>query len=116
MRFIAVLLFVLTQTATAFAGNWYVKLYDDAGFTDRSLTVGYKQDIQNMHNIHSDDGKLGFNDKASSVKYCIPQSWQVSLYEDKYYANRAYVLKGCGEEKDMTYFGDKTSSLRWERK
>lgn len=116
MRVIGALIFLLSFSTTAFAANWFVKLYDDKGYTDRSLTVGYKQDIQDMHRIHSDDGKLGFNDKASSVKFRIPSGWQVCLYEDKYFANRRYCIKGTGEEKDVGYFNDKTSSLKWERR
>ena len=93
----------------------YVKLYDDAGFTDRSLTIRFGRDIGNMHNISSDDGKAGFNDKASSVKYSVPAGWQAVLYENDNYSKRGYSLKGSGSIPDLSYFGDKCSSVRWEK-
>jgi hypothetical protein len=93
----------------------YVRLYDDAGFTDRILTVRFGRDIGNMHYVRSDDGKSGFNDKASSVKYSVPDGWQAVLYENNNYSKRGYALKGSGSIPDLGYFGDKCSSLRWER-
>ncbi|HEX5037927.1 MAG TPA: hypothetical protein VFX30_12280 [bacterium] len=93
----------------------YVRLYDDAGFTDRSLTIRFGRDIGNMHYISSDDGKSGFNDKASSVKYSVPAGWQAVLYENDNYSKRGYALKGSGSIPDLGYFGDKCSSVRWER-
>ncbi len=94
----------------------WVRLYDDAGFTDRRLTVGFGRNIGNFHNISSDDGKSGFNDKTSSVKFSVPAGWKVVLYENSNYAKRGYPLKGKGSIADLGYFGDKTSSIRWERK
>ncbi len=93
----------------------YVRLYDDAGFTDRILTVRFGRDIGNMHYVSSDDGKSGFNDKASSVKYNVPAGWQAVLYENNNYSKRGYSLKGSGSIADLGYFGDKCSSIRWER-
>ncbi len=93
----------------------YVRLYDDAGFTDRILTVPFGRDIGNMHYVKSNDGKDGFNDKASSVKYSVPPGWQAILYENNNYAKRGYALKGSGSIPDLGYFGDKCSSIRWER-
>ena len=93
----------------------YVRLYDDAGFTDRSLTIRFGRDIGNMHYVSSDDGKSGFNDKASSVKYSVPAGWQAVLYENDNYSKRGYALKGSGSIPDLGYFGDKCSSVRWEQ-
>ncbi|HSA59411.1 MAG TPA: hypothetical protein VLJ37_06965 [bacterium] len=101
--------------ATPTKASGYVRLYDDAGFTDRILTVRFGRDIGNMHYVSSDDGKSGFNDKASSVKWSVPAGWQAVLYENNNYSKRGYVLKGSGSVPDLGYFGDKCSSLRWER-
>ena len=101
--------------APAAKQSGYVRLYDDAGFTDRSLTIRFGRDIGNMHYISSDDGKSGFNDKASSVKYSVPPGWQAVLYENDNYSKRGYALKGAGSIPDLGYFGDKCSSVRWER-
>lgn len=108
-----------TATATpapaAAKASGYVRLYDDAGFTDRSLTIRFGRDIGNMHYVSSDDGKSGFNDKASSVKYSVPAGWQAVLYENDNYSKRGYALKGSGSIPDLGYFGDKCSSVRWEQ-
>lgn len=98
------------------AGSGYVRLYDDKGFTDRILTVRFGRDIGNMHYVSSDDGKSGFNDKASSARYSIPDGWQALLYENNNYSKRGYALTGSGSIADMGYFSDKCSSLRWEKK
>ena len=104
-----------TQQQPAAKPSGYVRLYDDAGFTDRILTVRFGRDIGNMHYVSSDDGKSGFNDKASSVKYSVPDGYQAVLYENNNYAKRGYVLKGTGSIADLGFFGDKCSSLRWEK-
>ncbi len=101
--------------AAASAGSGWVKLYDDAGFTDRILTVPFQRDMGDLHFVSSDDGMAGFNDKCSSVKYSIPKGWEAVLYEDINYGNREYVLKGKGSVADLGYFGDKTSSVKWRR-
>jgi hypothetical protein len=97
------------------ASGW-VKLYDDKGFTDRILTVRFGRDIGNMHYVSSDDGKSGFNDKASAARYSIPDGWQAVLYENNNYSKRGHSLTGSGSTADLGYFSDKCSSLRWERK
>jgi hypothetical protein len=105
-------------TSAAAAGSkprGWVRLYDDKGFTDRQLTVGFGQNVGNFHNISSDDGKSGFNDKASAVKFSVPSGWKAVLYENSNYAKRGYPLKGKGAIADLGYFGDKASSIRWER-
>lgn len=93
----------------------YVRLYDDKGFTDRILTVRFGRDVGNMHYVHSDDGKSGFNDKASAVKYSVPSGYKAVLYENNNYSKRGYELKGSGSVADLGYFNDKCSSLRWEK-
>lgn len=94
----------------------YVKLYDDKGFTDRVLTIGLGRDLGNLEYTGSDDGKGGFNDKASSVKYSVPAGWKAVLYEDNNYRNRGYELTGSGSVADLGYFSDKCSSVRWEQR
>lgn len=94
----------------------WVKLYDDKGFTDRRLTVRFGRDIGNMHNVSSDDGKSGFNDKASAAQYSVPDGWEAVLYENDHYTKRGYSLRGKGSVPDLGYFSDKCSALRWEKR
>ncbi|NQU39647.1 MAG: hypothetical protein HQ523_06820 [Lentisphaerae bacterium] len=60
----------------------WVRLYDDKSFKDRVLTVRGGVNIQNMSDASPDDGTKGFNDKASSVKFQIPQGWKAVLFDD----------------------------------
>lgn len=101
--------------APAAKPSGYVRLYDDAGFTDRILTVRFGRDIGNFHYVSSDDGKSGFNDKCSSAKYNVPAGWQAVIYENNNYSKRGYTLKGSGSIPDFGYFNDKCSSIRWEK-
>ena len=58
-------------------------------------------------------GQLGFNDKASSVKYSVPSGWTLVLYDD-YYSGKSLPLTGTGEISNLGDFGDDCTSLRWE--
>lgn len=98
------------------AQTGWVKLYDDKGFSDRVLTVSFGRDIGDLHRVSSDDGKSGFNDKASAAKYSVPEGWEAVLYENNSYSKRGYSLKGSGSVPDLGYFSDKCSSIRWEKK
>lgn len=96
----------------------WVKLWDDKGFSDRVLTVNYPTDIPNFHNVDSDDGKEGFNDKASAVQWHIAVGWKAVLYDDNNYRDSKYELIGTGKFQqvpDLGSFSDKTSSIRWEK-
>ena len=104
-----------TEAKQGSASGW-VKLYDDKGFTDRILTVRFGRNVGNMHYVNSDDGKGGFNDKASAARYSVPDGWQAVLYENNNYSKRGYALTGSGALPDLGYFSDKCSSLRWEQK
>ena len=96
----------------------WVKLYDDEYFADRVLTVTGGTDIANFDQVNTDDGKKGFEDKATSVRWNIPQGWVCALYEDKNYKGRRYALHGSSqtqEDPNLGDFGDECSSLRWEQ-
>lgn len=96
----------------------WVKLYDDKSFKDRVLTIEVGDDAANLNNVTSDNGKHGFGDKTSSVRYKIPVGWKLVLFDDHDYKDSTYELRGTGylvEVPDLGSFSDKTSSYRWER-
>jgi hypothetical protein len=114
--------------------NWpigaWVELHDDTMIVinnqqvsflstgDRVLTIKYPNDVPDMHNVRSDDGKKGFNDKVSRVVWRIPVGWKFVLYDDKNYTDTSYPLIGTGKlicKNIESYFNDKCSSGRWER-
>jgi hypothetical protein len=91
----------------------YVQLFENKDLKGKAAMI--KTDTPDLKAAASDDGKNGFDDRASSVKYDIPPNWEVVLYEDANYQKRVYVLKGTGEIKDLSTGEDKVSSVRWEQ-
>lgn len=95
----------------------WVMLFDDTGYSDRHVTRLYGQNIPDMHDIKSDDGKNGFNDKASSAMYCIEVGKVCRLYDDTNYKDNYRDLIGTGQLEKVSLkaqgFNDKTSSLLW---
>ncbi|MEM1412373.1 MAG: hypothetical protein AAGH19_08430, partial [Pseudomonadota bacterium] len=93
---------------------WFVELYDDDGFRDRSIMVDYEDrtrfELNNFNNLDN------FNDKASSVRWRLPFGVNVFLYEDDSSAGDPFLLVGNGQVQGYTDlgdlgFGDKTSSM-----
>ena len=92
-------------------------LFDDVNWADRHLTCLYGTNVDNMKNVPSDDGKSGFNDKCSSVMYCISLGSTCRLWENTNYGGKYFDLIGTGnlEKIDLKAqgFNDKVSSLQW---
>ncbi len=115
----------LTWSGNANPCTYWVELYDDAtgwddGTPDRSMVIDgqdrFREDFANFNNLE------GFNDKASSVRWCLPVGVNVVLYENDTFntgnSGRTVTLTGTGRVQsianlaDSPYnFGDKTSSL-----
>lgn len=96
----------------------WVRLYDDKGFKDRVLTIKGGTEHSDLKKVKSDNGQMGYNDKASAVRFQIPKGWKLVLFDDKNHKDSTYELKGTGkvvEIPDLGSFSDKTSSVRWER-
>jgi hypothetical protein len=58
----------------------------------------------------------GFEDKASSARWCVPPGWRYRLFEDKNACGGGVRdLTGSGEEDDFNDvgFGDDVSCSRW---
>ncbi len=97
----------------------WIELYDDKGFKDRRVIINYPTKYKHLRNVRSEDGKKGFNDKTSSVRWQIPFGWMLVLYDDRDWKDNAFDLIGTGnveEIPDLGTFSDKTSSVRWERR
>lgn len=101
-------------------GDAWIKLYDDKSFQDRSLTLKYTDHpngYSDLGALKSDNGKSGFNDKASSVRWKIPRGWKAVLYDDKEFKDSRFELRGNGDVQeiaDMGSYSDKASSFNWE--
>lgn len=95
----------------------WVMLFDDTGYSGRHLTRFFGDNVNNMKDVHSDDGKKGFNDKVSSAMYCIAVGVTCRLWENSSYDGSYHDLVGTGklEKVDIKAqnFNDKTSSLQW---
>lgn len=108
----------LSLSSVSFAAKYWVIMYDDEGFSDRSLEVPFKYSkttqYQNLRHATA-SGKKGFNDKATSVKWKLPSGWQCTMYENDSFSKRKFVLRGNGKVQMISHlgwFGDKASSFR----
>jgi hypothetical protein len=95
---------------------WFVELYDDNTYNDRSIVVDYQDRLSlELNNFNNLDG---FNDKTSSVRWRLPIGVTAYLREHDGYSGDAYPLTGTGSlqfiaDLDNVGFGDKTSSLQF---
>ncbi len=90
----------------------FVELYDDSDFTDRGLMIDYPD--AGRENAASFSNTEGFNDKASSIRYCIPFGWRYRLYENSNYGGSYKQFGGRGSVNlHSVGFGDKGSSGRF---
>ena len=97
----------------------WVELYDDDHFNDRGLMIDFvDRDLENYTNY---DEVEGFEDKASSVRWCIPSGATYRLWEDKNpCGGTRFDLVGSGVLEEIAdldeanpSFGDETSCSEW---
>jgi hypothetical protein len=95
----------------------WVELYDDHDFGDRSLMIDF---VDRAHRDYRNyDRAEGFEDKASSVRWCLPVGATYRLWEDKEPCGGSYRdLVGTGQlesiaDLDDVSFGDATSCSEW---
>lgn len=89
----------------------WVELYDDSDFSDRGLMIDVPD--EQLENYADYDRAEGFEDKASAVRWCIPQGRRYRLFRDKNFTGSFHDLMGAGERNlGSVGFGDKTSSSR----
>ncbi len=98
----------------------WIELYDDRNFKDRRLTIlggSSSTSIKNYKKIRV-EGKGGFGDKVSSVRWQIPRGYTYRLYEHDSYRGKTINLVGTGTIKEIPNlrskgFNDKVSSSRY---
>lgn len=78
------------------------------------MTIRGSTNYPDFDDVQSDDGEEGFGDRATSVRWSIPEDWALVLYEDSNYRGRAYPLVGTGDDPNLGDFGDEACSARWE--
>jgi hypothetical protein len=99
------------------AGAW-VQLFDDAGFSDRRLTIRYPDEHANLKEVSSDSGARDLNDRVSSAKWNAPAGCRLVLHEDENFRGARFQLVGSGrleQNANLGSFNDRASSARWER-
>ncbi|WP_126933817.1 hypothetical protein [Corallococcus sp. AB018] len=95
----------------------YVDFYDDSNFSDRGVIFDFED--QGLKNWARFDDVDRFNDKTSSVRWCIPPGYRVRLYDDSNYKGSYRDLVGDGTLHEANLnskawgFNDKVSSARW---
>jgi hypothetical protein len=95
----------------------WVRLYDKKGFSGRTLTIRYPQDMPDLGHATADNGEANFNDVTSSMKWQIPDGWVFILFEDPNFKEGRFPLIGTTKvESDPGPIAGKPSSGRWERR
>lgn len=126
----------LAGVTTPIPDRPWVELYDDVGFSDRSIVVDY--DDRELLELNAFDSLDGFTDKTSSLRWRSPVGLDIALYDDDDFSDRNILLRGTGRTEAISNldsqvvtvglvdhfnpskaagetleFEDKTSSLRW---
>lgn len=103
------------STCPTIADAW-IEIFDDHGFSDRTVFVDYVD--RNLRRYDNYNYLEGFNDKASSVRYCLPPGYSYRLYANNTYGGSVLNLSGTGYVGSIYNlgtigFGDKLSSSRF---
>lgn len=99
------------------SGAW-VRLFDDANFSGRQLTVAYPTEQVSLKASRLDSGAGDLNDRVSSARWSIPEGCRLVLFEDENFRGARFQLVGSGrteQNSNLGSFSDKASSARWER-
>jgi hypothetical protein len=94
----------------------WVELYDVDSFRDRGLMIDFRD--RALENYADYDSAEGFEDKASSVRWCLPEGVKYRLWEDKNFSGSFYDLLGVGSLQGIANlgsigWGDRVSSSEW---
>ncbi len=91
----------------------WVELYDDDDFSDRSLMIDFVD--RNLEDYSNYDRTEGFEDKTSSVRWCLPPGAFYRLYKDKEpCSGDTRDLVGTGSlESRSDFFNDEPSCSKW---
>lgn len=106
------------QTMDPCAGGW-VRLFDDAEFGGRRVTIAYPVEHASLRAAGADAGGGDLNDRASSVRWSIPLGCSLVLYEHENFQGTQYPLVGSGRTEEnarLGSFSDRASSATWERR
>jgi hypothetical protein len=108
--------FSAEPTSCATINDAWVEIFDDHGFADRTVFVDYAD--RNLRRYDNYNNLEGFNDKASSVRYCLPAGNSYILYNNNTYGGSTVTLSGTGAvgsifDLGTIGFGDKLSSSKF---
>jgi HYR domain-containing protein len=104
-------------TCSTVSDAW-VEIYDDNTFGDRSLMIDYPDRF--LEDYRNYDRAEGFEDKGSSVRWCLPPGVTYRLWEDKESCGGDHLdLVGNGAlqsiaDLDDVGFGDDASCSEWQ--
>jgi hypothetical protein len=99
-------------TCTRIQDAW-VELYDDAGFGDRSLMIDFVD--RNRENYSNYDHVEDFEDRTSSVRWCLPPGATYRLWQDKEPCSGTHLdLAGSGALDEISDVGSlEPSCSQW---
>lgn len=110
--------FAAERTSCPTINDAWVELFDDDTFGDRHLLIDYVDRNLKPYVNYTYDAMESFNDKASSVRWCIPSGYAMKVYQNDSYGGSALTLSGTGTLQTYSNlknqsFGDKISSSKF---
>src|SRR5207245_91091 len=73
-----------------------VYLYWDASYRSKWAKIPFHDSVVDFDELRRCDGRKGFGDKASAIRYKTPSNWRIRLFDDDHYRERTRQFSGTG--------------------
>ena len=110
--------FAAEPTSCPTLNDAWVELFDDDTYRDRHLLIDYVDRNLKPYVNYTYEAMESFNDKTSSIRWCIPSGHAMKVYQHNTYGGSSLTLNGNGyvqSHVNLNYlsFGDKISSSKF---
>ena len=104
----------LALCTPAHADGGWIQVFKDDAYGGDTKTINFRTSYSNLRNIRWDDNTNdGMNDDITSIRYVVPEGWELQLCSDSNYRDVLRALRGSGEIAHLRNDHDKISSIRW---
>ena len=81
----------------------WVEIHQDVDFKGRSVLIDYAK--RTAPYLAHFSGMDDFNDRASSIRWCLPRGRSITVYRDADFRGASYVLRGSGRVQSIRHLG-----------
>lgn len=92
---------------------WGVAMFRDEHLGNDRCFVQWRNNKGNFKEVRFEGNRGDINDQITSLRYNIPDGWELHLFKHAEYRELLLVLKGSGEERHLRGHHDRISSLKW---